>query len=739
MYGDRQAIAFLPSNTTGLREAAFLTILFSFDREVDILINEIYLRRSRKVIVAQESDQLPSTYLATAIQHITELGFIFSPALTTALSSLSINSFTQWFDHVFQSLKMLVGADVDYNPMYPNFPEQVMEASITELYFNALLHYYSGELPQYKALQRTALAKNVHLPAIEKLQLIELGDEVHFRGIITGLIASNTSISQVDKNDVVYAIEHENELELLLPQQIPYKEQAALVAATLIRCSKGNASFIAKYIHTATDVLRLAVSLSHGDISLAKPTHFRKFKRAERRMLLELLERCPVIAEDMLRYASPWIRLGEILHPGEYKERYPRCYEAFDIIRNNRVIEKFNSAVERALQAYDSRTAVQHLLARPGEFARRLDHLLRISSADDAKWVLTSFEGVRNAVATPLLLQLMTHFKKRHVVSQQRVFFPKGNVAKAFSLEDSRYPIAQELCNEVISLCEQALLDHFAKLPPLGNVYIDEQLQHYIVPFSQRSASKALHTLVRGSKLSMSEGDTIRFFLWWKEGVTTGRVDIDLSAILYDDDWRYMEHISYTNLRSAKYKAAHSGDIVTAPDGACEFIDIDIPSVLAYGGRYVVATLHSFTGQVYCDLPQCFAGWMMRQHPQSGEVFEPTTVANRVDLAANTQIAIPVVLDLKERTIIWCDLALTSQPNYYNNVEGHQSGIVLMGKAMSDMQKCNLYDLFRLHAMARGTLVENEEAADIIYSPERGVTPFDIEMIMSEYIASEKC
>ncbi|BFH15270.1 hypothetical protein J6TS7_60690 [Paenibacillus dendritiformis] len=115
------------------------------------------------------------------------------------------------------------------------------------------------------------------------------------------------------------------------------------------------------------------------------------------------------------------------------------------------------------------------------------------------------------------------------------------------------------------------------------------------------------------------------------DGKATGRTDIDLSAVLYDDAWNYKEHISYTNLRSARYKAAH---IVSAPHGACEFIDIDIPSVLQYGGRYIVASLHSFTGQVYSELPECFAGWMMRQHPNSGEVFEPATVVDRLDLMA---------------------------------------------------------------------------------------------------------
>jgi hypothetical protein len=96
----------------------------------------------------------------------------------------------------------------------------------------------------------------------------------------------------------------------------------------------------------------------------------------------------------------------------------------------------------------------------------------------------------------------------------------------------------------------------------------------------------------------------------------------------------------------------HSGDITAAPRGACEFIDIDIPSVLNYGGRYVVASLNSFTSQPYCDLPECFAGWMMRKNPGSGEIFEPAMVVDKVDLAAETEIAIPVILDLKERMVI---------------------------------------------------------------------------------------
>ncbi len=45
----------------------------------------------------------------------------------------------------------------------------------------------------------------------------------------------------------------------------------------------------------------------------------------------------------------------------------------------------------------------------------------------------------------------------------------------------------------------------------------------------------------------------------------------------------------------------------------------------------------SYTNQPYCDLPECFAGWMARTAPQSGEIYEPRTVQDKLDISANMQ------------------------------------------------------------------------------------------------------
>ncbi|MBT2291378.1 TerD family protein [Paenibacillus albidus] len=699
-----------------------------------MMINTIYLRRAHKLIITEGKGpgRLPEVYLAAAIKNIETLGFTFSRPLMRAVRTLSKEQFEACYHQLVADLKGLVGANVEYKPMYPAFPVQVMQADAAGLYLNALYHYLTLNLPEGKATDRTPLLDGVNL------KVIDLGSTEEFHTLIHQLIQAKGSISETDKKDIDVVIElaEAEAMDEILPSEIPFKENVGFVVASLLKHEKVNAKLIGRYFKTATDVLRLAVAWSDGDVSLAEAARFRKFKRRERRLLLELLERCHPITEDMLRYKERWIRLGEILHPSEYKHRFMRCEEAFDILRNNKPFTTFNGSVELAFKYGQVWNLIELFMQRPGEFARRLDQLLR--SSEHTEYVVLAFGEVANQVSTPVLLQVKNHFARRHEPRELRVFFPKGNVAKAFAVPHTLPEIDEEVCQNLVKVCERVLIERFSALPPLGKVYVDEGLKDYNVPFSQRSASKALHTIVRGSQVPMMEGDTLRFFSWWKEGTVngmpTGRVDIDLSAVMYDHNWQYVEHISYTNLRSSKYQAVHSGDIVSAPQGACEFIDLHIPSIVRYGGRYIVATLHSFTSQPYCNLPECFVGWMMRKKPGSGEIFEPRTVANKIDVTADTQIAIPVILDLVKRTVIWTDLSLTRHPHYYNNVEGNQGGMVLMGKAMTDLRKPDLYDLFNLHAKARGELVDTADQADAVYSVEKGVTPYDIELIMAEYM-----
>ena len=51
----------------------------------------------------------------------------------------------------------MVGAHIQFAPMYPNFPQQMMDLSDADLYINAIIHYVTLRLPVSKVEERLPL------------------------------------------------------------------------------------------------------------------------------------------------------------------------------------------------------------------------------------------------------------------------------------------------------------------------------------------------------------------------------------------------------------------------------------------------------------------------------------------------------------------------------------------------------------------------------------------------------
>lgn len=706
-------------------------------------MNEILLRRKHKVILEKGHAEKPNDmYIVTIMKNIEDLGYTFSKDLFEMLQTFEVYELHKFYLKLVPMLKKLVGADVVYNPFYKNFPEEVMSMTDVELYINAIIHYWSGGTIVISE------KKNERLPLFEetKVKVIDLGTNEDIQDIFKNLCQSKTSISQQDKEDIEWIFQN---MRVKFPDEIPLKENVALIGKLyLTNYPLATSKDIQKYFKTATDVLRLITAMSDGDMSLSTNTKFRSFKRKERRLLLELLQGCGAIEEDMLRYKNRWIRVGERLHPGEYDEKqFGKVITAFNKLRNGVKIETFGGKVAKAIETENYKTALNLLKKRPGELARKLDHLLRI--ADDKNMVVNTFKDVASDVSTPVLLQVKEHFAHRTEELKSRVFFPKGNLARCHCIDNELPEIDIKYCNAIVKICENALIENYKSKDFLGNVYLSEEFKSYIVPFSQRSASKSLKTIVRGSRFKLPENTkALRSFIWWTNQDDKsndwgyGRVDIDLSAAIFDEDWNYMEHVSYTHLRSTKYKAVHSGDRTNGfsvyGDGVSEFLDVDIDSVVKYGARYVVYQVYSYTNQKFADLTHAMFGWMNREDVNSGEIYEPKTVEQKMDLTSQSTVCIPVIFDCVEREVIWCDMNLTLNGchSHYggNNLESNLSGVAATCYSMVNMKKPNLYDLIDLHIRARGLRVDNKEEADVIFDVEDGITPFDLDVFMSEYL-----
>jgi hypothetical protein len=693
------------------------------------MLNSILIRRRRSVHLMAGCNDLPASLVGTILHNLATYGYTLHPDVVYRLRTLAEADAEQFHAEVISAVRELVGANQTYQPMYPNFPKQVMEASEAELYINAIMHYLGDWLgirilPDYKIEERP--------PLFEETEPVVLGlmEEEDIHKMFSNLMASRTSISQTDQADLRWYVgEYAGNLQL--PSEIHNKEVLAFLTGLV------GLEPLASCFKTATDLLRVAVSLSDGDVSLATRTKFRSFRRAERRFFLRRLNELKNPVSDMARHRGAWIRLGERLHPGEFRKRYPSAFQAFQRMRDGKTIETDRSRVEESLALGDVPAALLELRRSPGDLARRLDHLLRLDREHHAQ-VLEQFVAGLDKISTPVLLQVASHFEYRPDPDRLRAVFPKGQVAKLKALPSNGVPLPAEVCHQVVQHCQDALISRFSELPKLGKVYLDTALSGYTVPFSQRSASRALRTVSRGSRVHFGDKNTLRFFIWWRDLEEPGdyyktRVDVDLSVVFYDADWKYLSHVSYTQLKGAG--VYHSGDITSAPEGACEFIDMNLAKVRDRGVRYALPSVLSYSRQKFTDMPECYFGWMSRARPNSGEIFEPRTVEQRVDLSTDLRICIPAVFDLQARDLLWADIALRSDKCFANNIESNEQSLALMGKALTEMRKPNLWFLFMCHVMARAEkLVDSPEEADLVFSPTEGVTPYDIDQIMGEWL-----
>lgn len=625
----------------------------------------------------------------------------------------------------------------EYRPFYPDFPIQVRSASEAALLVNAALHYLGDVvgvriLPDYRPSPREPLPGDDD--ALTELGLARAQD---LERIVADLIAQATPFSVQDRADLMA-------LRGFGPERAPHvavKENLAVLTVIF-----PDLDFSDSY-RTVTDVLRLAVALAGGDVSLAEPCRFPSFSRAQRRRLLGLLDAVGQAqdsrdsAEEMARRCERWKRLARHLRPGDYARRFPRATKLLHQVASGDAEAGFTSRLEEALARRDVDGALSLLSARPGVFARRLNHLLRLCADEAARErVVAEFARVAPEVALPVLVRLWEYFASPgpDALPWRVVAIKAATGTKTTLIPSTRRPGPADAA--VVRAVEEALRQR----KRLGRIAVDQGMyEGYTTPVGLRSASPGMRTAGRGTRLPLPEGETIRFFLHWRDlpepppkapgpaGPAAAedrdtRVDLDLSAFFVSEDFTRTEQIAYYNLRSTA--AVHSGDLTSAPDGAAEFIDVTLAEALRQGWRYVVMTVHSFSHHRLSEVPECWAGAMARgTDPQSGEVFEASTVMQRLDLVSPTFNATPFITDLAERRLIWWDLPVGVGEHQVANLDRSSNRVLAH---LLDLLKGRRMPLAHLLGLLADDVVEDPDEAELVFG-EGGILPWQTERILA--------
>jgi stress response protein SCP2 len=695
------------------------------------------------------------------------LGFVYGQDAILTLSWMPEVDLVHVHTNLVHILSHALGAHRVYSPMYPDFPEQVLEASDAELLSNAWAHYRGDwmgvrVLPRYTASKRPALKMLEHM----KPTTLALAPRTAVYDQLLRLINGNASMSVANKEVTLELLSYFSEvypgrlLEMLKEQAtIPQKEHRALVGGWLLTHTPATfeAAEFARFFQTPTDVLRLAAAvgaanLKDADLTLSKPPRFGKVSRGLRRLLLGLLDSLSAesVRSEMFQRREQWVRLGEALHPGEYQARFKRAYEHFTALRKNDMPVSWAGTVESRLASRNTLAAIDLLVQRPGVFARKLHETVRKATGANKEAVLKAFATVADKVSTPVLVQL----RHRMAVDQDgvRAFSPKGGAARMWVPQNGS-PRLTESANEfVVKTVSDVLAARFAKLPAMGKVYIDPALDGISVPFAQRTAQKSLLTVGRGSRIDLGPDSIMRAFLWWNEQgldksgepYSIGRTDLDLSCSVLDESFNYVTHCSFTQLRAEGM--THSGDITSAPEGACEFIDIDFRK-LPVDAAYIALVAFSYTKQNFGDMPEAYLGWMSRVDEQSGAIYDARTVRQKVDLTAAGERILVGYVDIARRQFVWADLVLPARCSGFNAVETATILTTQMARGIVNPVRPTLGALLADHVNARGERVATALEADIVFTSklptaivpvkadQKVVTAYDAEVLIADYLA----
>lgn len=703
----------------------------------------IALQRGMFYIESRVSESTKATSLSlvyTVQAELMQLGVMLDEQAFSCLSLLGDEDIIRYHDEVIAYLKYIKG-DGNYRPLYDGFPQQVMEMSESELFLNAIIHYWSnGEwVPNaYTKAKPTAFEHPTY-------KVLSPCSEAKFNRIFTDILSVNQSITPMDKEVVKWFLADKDwcTIRNILPKTIPFKENLCFMLGSTVA--------FALLDYTYTDILRTAAYMSGGDVSLAANTRFHLTNQQRGRIMqmLELKTRNNNregqefldSLEDLKKHRNKWLALFNHIHADSKRFRKPEYANA------QRVVELLRFHADK-IHTWDAKienlkfcVKLHELSKRPGELARRLNSLLlkaqgkkifantRAESAEDV--VVSWFRSVAHKISNKVLFELYTYFEGRREDQKQRTVFIKGarKPVKLTPLKAFPKDIVDKVQDEIITAVRGKLIEW----PKLGKVIIDEKLKNIPLPTNMRSISETDTPVVRGTRMPINVDHTkvVRFYVHWKD--ERGCEDLDLSATLLGMGqkltlaWNgslnavfrdYVKGYGLVNIQVG----AHSGDVRHRKGDCAEYVDIDIKNARRYGYRYVLIDVRNFNGRSLKSLNPAF-GYMGRERPEANSTWVPNTVAASWRLQSEAQACIAVMIDLETMEYIPLDIDSNSI-----TATGDTESILTAMWMYMEPPKLSVHDLVMWHAESRGAeVVEQAEEGE-------GVTHFRFEDFAGSYI-----
>ena len=593
------------------------------------------------------------------------VGFKAVSDLLEYISGLTKVDAVQLSKETVNAVKTLVGDHVEHNTYFKNFPDEVPDTIefwtklIEETYGEDSVGLWNGnllELNGYGKYQHTYEEMvRAHQPLVEKskraLKRVELGApfQTEVNKLFISLAESAVPLNENDKALLAKLAS----VSVKKPVNVPVRENKAIINSVYL--DEGEPLVV----DTVADVLRLAAFISDGDVTLTNKTRYKSFTHKQKRGMVKALS-CIEDNKlaDVLRYKEEFKRLNERLHGG----KYPQIKRMLDVARGVEKIETAQSKVEKAFESGNVLKALDVLDNFPGQLVRSINRLLLSSKIKDLDSVYASIERALEKSSTRVAISLRQYIENRNNDKRGRVFVNKKG--GTYVLQGTLEKLPDNVLTHLKEIVDNVISDRMADT----QIVVAPEISHYAIPISDRDRAAGLNVVPRGTETWLDpELEVLRFFVYWKE--KEHRTDYDLSAIMLDENFQVVGHLSYTGLTAVG--GVHSGDITSAPRGASEFIDIELNKVQA---KYVVPQVNIFTGDSFDEAKEAFFGYMLRSYEEKGKPFEAKTVETKSDLYGSNRVALPMIFinTAEGWKVKQLNVFLKGNPNF-NAIENNSS------------------------------------------------------------------
>ncbi|MCU0444657.1 MAG: hypothetical protein MUE85_07030 [Microscillaceae bacterium] len=444
-----------------------------------------------------------------------------------------------------------------------------------------------------------------------------------------------------------------------------------------------------------------------------------KYNRQQCLMVAKWLNNLDLAPEKACEMMHPkrgmWVRFIRALRLAEYSKRtgFGKLAKLMDVFYKEKY-EVWQGRVNHYRLRSDGEATFKLLKQRPGLFARSLFANMLWFGAEDT---LGAFAEVIDQVPARLVFTLNMYAQNYFNPAVQRSVKPLGGVSKKVAANQllSIYDAEQlaAMRSQIEDLGLLAIQKRFAKQATQSKtMYIDPLLNYMPVAIGDRSENvQDMPVALMGTRFAV-EGDTVRLFMQWGEGLPAQHLDMDLSCwVAYTNQ---ADICSYSRLVTTGCK--HSGDIRSIPNkvGTAEYIELNINALRQAKAQFVSFTCNAYS---YGALtPNLVVGWMNSKFPmkiseKTGVAYDPSCVQHQVRITQSlTKGLVFGVLDVMKREIVWLEMPFQGQIVQQLDFKGVQA---LLAKLNA---KLSIGNLLKIKAQAQGITLISSPQADESYT-----------------------